>query len=81
LIKAGFEIFFEPKAGIFLWAKHPALADSAELAYKAAEQDILLGPGHLFSPELRTSPWLRFNVIFCDEPALFSFLSEQCRPA
>lgn len=81
LIKAGFEIFNEPKAGIFLWAKHPALPDSAELAYKAAEQDILLGPGHLFSPELRTSPWLRFNVIFCDEPALFAFLEAQCKTA
>ncbi|BCO26369.1 histidinol-phosphate aminotransferase [Rhodoferax lithotrophicus] len=78
LLKVGFEIFHEPKAGIFLWAKHPALPDSGELAYKASEQDILLGPGHLFSPELRTSPWLRFNVIFCTEPALFTFLEEQC---
>jgi DNA-binding transcriptional MocR family regulator len=50
------------------------LPDSAELAYKAAEQDILLGPGHLFSPDLQTSPWLRFNVIFCDDPAIFTFL-------
>lgn len=74
LLNAGFEIFCEPKAGIFLWAKHPALADSAEIAYKAAEQDILLGPGHLFSPDLQTSPWLRFNVIFCDDPAIFAFL-------
>jgi len=81
LLKAGFEIFCEPKAGIFLWARHPALADSAELAYKAAEQDILLGPGHLFSPDLQTSPWLRFNVIFCDEPALFAFLQSQVPPA
>jgi DNA-binding transcriptional MocR family regulator len=79
LLKAGFEIFCEPKAGIFLWARHPAVADSAELAYKAAEQDILLGPGHLFSPDLQTSPWLRFNVIFCDEPALFAFLEAQCK--
>ena len=79
LLKLGFEIFCEPKAGIFLWAKHPAIADSAELAYKAAEQDILLGPGHLFSPDLRPSPWLRFNVIFCDEPALFDFLAAQCK--
>lgn len=79
LLKVGFEIFCEPKAGIFLWARHPAIADSAELAYKAAEQDILLGPGHLFSPDLQTSPWLRFNVIFCDEPALFAFLEAQCR--
>jgi DNA-binding transcriptional MocR family regulator len=80
LIDVGFEIFCEPKAGIFLWARHPAIADSAELAYKAAEQDILLGPGHLFSPDLQTSPWLRFNVIFCDEPALFAFLQAQCKP-
>ena len=79
LLKLGFEIFCEPKAGIFLWAKHPAIADSAELAYKAAEQDILLGPGHLFSPDLRPSPWLRFNVIFCDEPAIFAFLEAQCK--
>ncbi len=79
LLKVGFELFCEPKAGIFLWAKHPAIADSAELAYKAAEQDILLGPGHLFSPDLQPSPWLRFNVIFCDEPALFDFLAAQCQ--
>ena len=78
LIELGFEIFCEPKAGIFLWARHPAIADSAELAYKAAEQDILLGPGHLFSADLRPSPWLRFNVIFCDDPALYTFLQSQC---
>jgi len=78
LIKLGFEIFCEPKAGIFLWARHPAIADSAELAYKAAEQDILLGPGHLFSADLQPSPWLRFNVIFCDDPALYTFLQSQC---
>jgi len=78
LIELGFEIFCEPKAGIFLWARHPAIADSAELAYKAAEQDILLGPGHLFSADLQPSPWLRFNVIFCDDPALYTFLQSQC---
>ncbi len=77
LLKLGFEIFCEPKAGIFLWARHPGVADSAELAYKAAEQDILLGPGHLFSADLQPSPWLRFNVIFCDAPALYAFL-ENC---
>lgn len=74
LLKLGFELFNEPKAGIFIWARHPAIADSAELTYKAVEQDILLGPGHLFGAQLQTSPWLRFNVIFCDEPALFTFL-------
>ena len=48
-----------------------------ELANKGAEQDILLGPGHLFSPDLQPSNWFRFNVAFCDEPAVFAFLQSQ----
>ena len=48
----GFELFCEPKAGMFLWARHPEIQNATELAYRAAEQDILLGPGHLFAPDL-----------------------------
>jgi DNA-binding transcriptional MocR family regulator len=80
LIKGGFELFAEPKAGIFLWARHPNIANSGDLAYKATEQDILLGPGHLFGPDMQPSPWMRFNVAFCEEPALFDYLSAQCLP-
>ena len=75
LLKLGFEIFCEPKAGIFLWARHPDLTDTTEVAYKAADQDILLGPGNLFSPDLQPSPWMRFNVIFCGDPAVFAFFA------
>jgi len=56
LLELGFELFTEPKAGMFLWARHPAVKNAAELAYKAAEQDILLGPGHLFSVDLEPKP-------------------------
>ena len=77
LLNIGFEIFSEPKAGIFLWARNPDMPNATELAYKAVEQDILLGPGHLFSPELQPSSWLRFNVAFCDDPAVFTFLEAQ----
>ncbi len=77
LLKIGFDIFSEPKAGIFLWARHPDMPNATELAYKAAEQDILLGPGHLFSPDLQSSAWLRFNVAFCGESAVFDFLESQ----
>jgi DNA-binding transcriptional MocR family regulator len=79
LLSIGFEIFTEPKAGMFLWARHPGIPDSAVLAYKAAEQDILLGPGHLFSPNLQPSAWLRFNVAFSDDPAIMTFLENQCQ--
>ena len=78
LLQIGFEIFSEPKVVIFLWARHPAIPNAAELAYKAAEQDILLGPGHLFTPGLQPSAWFRFNVAFCDDPAIFAFLETQC---
>lgn len=76
LLAAGFELFCEPKAGMFLWARHPAVQNAAELAYKAAEQDILLGPGHLFSVDLEPSPWLRFNVAWSQDEAVQRFLAE-----
>ena len=72
----GFDLFCEPKAGMFLWARHPEIQNATELAYQAAEQDILLGPGHLFDPELQPSPWFRFNVAFTDDPRVLSFLSD-----
>ena len=70
----GFELFCEPKAGMFLWARHPDIQNATELAYKAAEQDILLGPGHLFAPDLQPSPWFRFNVAFSEAPEVLAFL-------
>ncbi len=72
----GFDLFCEPKAGMFLWARHPEIQNATDLAYQAAEQDILLGPGHLFDPELQPSPWFRFNVAFTDDPRVLSFLSD-----
>jgi DNA-binding transcriptional MocR family regulator len=77
----GFELFSEPKAGMFLWARHPALADAVALSNLAAEQDIMLGPGHLFSADLQPTPWLRFNVAFCDDERLWRFLAGQVAAA
>jgi len=76
LLGLGFELFCEPKAGMLLWARHPAIANSAELAYKAADAGIMLGPGHLFTTELAPSGWLRFNVAFCDD-GVFGFLRQE----
>jgi DNA-binding transcriptional MocR family regulator len=74
LLAAGFELFIEPKAGMFLWARHPAVQNASELAYQAAEQDILLGPGHLFNVDLEPCSWLRFNVAWAEDEALRRFL-------
>ncbi len=76
LERQGFELFVQPGAGMFLWARHPAIDNATTLAYQAAEQDIMLGPGHLFGLDLHPSPWLRFNVAFCQDEALWRFLAE-----
>lgn len=77
LLRLGFELFHEPKAGMFLWARHPALTDPMALSNQAAEHDIMLGPGHLFMADLQATPWMRFNVAFSMSPALEAFLHER----
>jgi DNA-binding transcriptional MocR family regulator len=75
LEQAGFELFLEPGAGMFVWARPiGGPADSLALAQSALDQDILLAPGHLFRPDQAPSPWLRFNTSFCDSDRLFQFL-------
>lgn len=70
----GFELFTEPKAGMFLWARHPAITDAAEVSHRAAEHDIMLGPGHLFSVEPGACAWMRFNVAFSGDARVMGFL-------
>ena len=75
----GFELYSEPKAGMYLWARHPDLPDCIELSQRAVGSGMLLGPGHLFLTEPRPTGWLRFNVAFSDDERLFRFLREQVR--
>ncbi len=77
LNELGFELFSEPKAGMYLWARHPDLPDCIELSERALACGMLLGPGHLFLAEPRPTGWLRFNVAFSDDERLYRFLSEQ----
>ncbi|MEJ7929472.1 PLP-dependent aminotransferase family protein [Ramlibacter sp. AN1015] len=79
LADLGFEIFCEPGAGLFMWVRHPAAPDAGVLAKTAAQQSILLGPGHLFQVDQQPSPWLRFNVAYCGDEAIFAFLEAALR--
>lgn len=71
---AGMEVFGDPRAGMFLWARLPEVADAAPLAARAATEGIFLAPGKVFRPHQEPSPWLRFNVARCGEPRLWDFL-------
>lgn len=77
LIDLGFELFAEAKSGLFLWVKHPNCPDSRELSVRATQQNMLLGPGHLFLPDEGISPWQRLNVAYCDDERIFSFLANE----
>jgi len=77
LSQMGFEIFNEPKAGMYLWARHPDLNDSAALSQQAATAGLMLGPGHLFLVEPRSTGWLRFNVAFSLDPRVAAFIAPQ----
>jgi len=81
LRRLGFELHTQAAAGMYLWARHPDVPDAAELSRQAAQQGIMLGPGHLFYPEPRQSGWLRFNVAFCGQPRLWDYLDAQVREA
>lgn len=77
LTQLGFELFNEPKAGLYLWARHPDLTDSALLSQHAATEGLMLGPGHLFLVEPRTTGWLRFNVAFSTDERVMGYLARQ----
>lgn len=75
LEEIGFELFNEPRAGLFLWARHSAVTDATQLARQAKEAKILLFPGQLFMPDGRNVPWMRFNVAHSLDEQLYTFLA------
>lgn len=77
LVQLGFELFTEPKAGMYLWARHPDLTDSADLSRTMAAEGVMLGPGELFRVQPRPTGWLRFNVAFSNDARLFELLARQ----
>ena len=79
LTDLGFRIFAEPKSGLFLWAHHPDIDDTAILSTEATDRDIMMGPGHLYSTSLEPTHWLRFNPAFCQDDRSYSFLEQACK--
>ncbi len=77
LERIGFSPYVEPEGGMFIWARKNESSNAVEIASTAAAQGIVLAPGSLFRPHQEPSPWFRFNVESCDDPAIFRFLAQQ----
>ncbi len=65
--KIGLQIFAEPSAGMFVWARFPEIEDTLALAERALREGFMLAPGNVFRPHLEPTPWMRFNVAICEE--------------
>ena len=71
----GLDIFVEPQAGLFLWAKLPVEPDrSIAVATRALERGIWLAPGSYFRPNDRASNGFRFNVAPSNNEDLWAFI-------
>jgi aspartate/methionine/tyrosine aminotransferase len=76
LHRLGFELFIESDEGMYIWTRHPAIPDSAALLDDALEKGIMLGPGQLFMVDAKATGWMRFNVAFSTDPAMWELLEK-----
>ena len=75
MLAAGAEVFHQPRAGLFLWARLPIdPARSAQVATQALAHGIWLAPGSYFRPGDVASNWFRFNVATSDVDVLWDFV-------
>ena len=76
LKRLGLELWTEPSAGFFLWAKLPDRLDAADVARIALARGVVLAPGGAFSLSPIWNGFLRFNVAHCADPKIFGVLGE-----
>lgn len=74
--RIGLELFVEPEAGMFLWARFPNVQDALSLAERAQRDGFMLAPGTVFRPHLERSPWMRFNIAVCDDARVQAWLAK-----
>jgi DNA-binding transcriptional MocR family regulator len=59
---------------MFVWARLPGGLDGADLARRALEENMVLAPGNVFSPQGCWGDFMRFNVAMMDD-AVYAVLA------
>ncbi|WP_372395801.1 PLP-dependent aminotransferase family protein [Azospirillum sp. HJ39] len=72
----GIRPWLMPRGGFYLWCRLPDGLDSAAIARKAVEQDVVLAPGNVFSVSQTAAAFLRFNVAQSDDPRIVTVLRQ-----
>lgn len=64
--RIGIEPWLMPRGGFYLWCRLPGAMDSAVIAQRALEHNIVLAPGNVFSASQAFSSFIRINVAQTD---------------
>jgi DNA-binding transcriptional MocR family regulator len=71
----GVEPWLMPRGGFYLWCRLPTGLDSALVARRARQEDVVLAPGNVFSVTQTASGFMRFNVAQCGSPQTWDVLA------
>ncbi|MFA5664871.1 PLP-dependent aminotransferase family protein [Castellaniella sp.] len=76
--RLGLEIFCEPEGCFYLWAFLPPGDTEERLVHEAAQRDIFIAPGYLFTPERRsTRAAMRLNIAYVAHPKFSQFMRQR----
>jgi DNA-binding transcriptional MocR family regulator len=75
LAEQGVQVFCHAQGGKFLWVRAATVEDSADIARRAADENIFLVPGNVFRCQDKTTAWFRFNIAYGRDPRVVRFLS------
>lgn len=81
LKRAGLEVWTQPRAGMFVWARLPDGLDAASVARHALTEDVLFAPGNVFSASHTATQFMRFNVSQCVAPSVYESLARAMHAA
>jgi DNA-binding transcriptional MocR family regulator len=76
---SGWEVFEKPLGGKFVWARVPHIEDAARLVECGAPLGVTVAPGSYFRPNAETSPWIRINAAFTNDPRARAFFDAATR--
>jgi DNA-binding transcriptional MocR family regulator len=65
-----------PRGGFYLWCRLPEGQDSAALARRALDRNVVLAPGNVFSVSQSSAQFMRFNVAQSGDPHVLSVLEQ-----
>jgi DNA-binding transcriptional MocR family regulator len=78
---AGLDVWTQPRAGMFVWARLPDSLDAADIARHALGADVVFAPGNVFSVSQSAAGYLRFNVSQCNRPKVYEVLQRAMESA